>query len=67
MDTDEHRYAGGRARHSVRAVYAQRQLALSGGRVVGGAHGVTRPTMRLRHLLSVLICVHLWLFGIVTA
>jgi hypothetical protein len=34
----------GRARHSVRAVNAENSWNRVGPRVVGGAHGVTRPT-----------------------
>jgi hypothetical protein len=35
---------GGRARHSVRAVIARNESDWGGLCLVGGAHGVTRPT-----------------------
>jgi len=35
---------GGRARHSVRAAHTQRRSGSCGLQLVGGAHGVTRPT-----------------------
>jgi hypothetical protein len=46
MGADEHRYADGRARHPVRAVDGRSPLTAHEVRVVGGAHGVTRPAAR---------------------
>ncbi len=48
--------AGGRAGHSVRAVNAENQLNLGGLGVVGGAHGVPRPTVAEDQMAAVSSC-----------